>query len=413
MRLKTADEWSFSDLTPSDTSYASHGYHRYPAKFIPQLVRRIISKYSSPGDIVLDPFGGCGTTNVECLLHNRNSYAVDVNDVAVLIAKAKTKAFPPKILQKENDEILKSISRKLYIHKNFYFHAHPRLQEWFSKSQYNKLMSIYLVIAKVRNKNLQNFYKCCFSNILKNCSIWYSKSIKPMRDLDKKPADPFEAFKKHLYYMTKKNDQLYDLLKRKEKKDVSSIVRKGDAKKLTFQSKSVDLIVTSPPYATSYEYADIHQLTSLWFKYSDNIAELKKNFIGTSVGLKEEVNPKSDRATLLLNKIRKFDNNLAKQISNYYANMYESYAEMKRVLRKNGYLALVLGDTSYKGIKIPNREVTVEQLKELGFQIYDLIKRKMNSKIFTPFRNKVGRFSSRATKTQKIYQHEYIIVARS
>ncbi|MEM4233263.1 MAG: DNA methyltransferase, partial [Thermoplasmata archaeon] len=46
-------------------SYATHGIHRYPAKFIPQVPRLCINRYSDPGETVLDPFMGSGTTLLE------------------------------------------------------------------------------------------------------------------------------------------------------------------------------------------------------------------------------------------------------------------------------------------------------------------------------------------------------------
>ena len=52
------DDWSFASLKPSKTSWGPHGYHRYPAKFIPQLVRRLIDTYSLPGDLIGDTFVG-------------------------------------------------------------------------------------------------------------------------------------------------------------------------------------------------------------------------------------------------------------------------------------------------------------------------------------------------------------------
>ncbi|OQX65260.1 MAG: hypothetical protein B5M51_01195, partial [Anaerolinea sp. 4484_236] len=61
-------EWSFVDKTRKDTSYITHGYYTYPAKFIPQVAAKIIRDYSDEGDIVVDPFLGSGTTVVEALV---------------------------------------------------------------------------------------------------------------------------------------------------------------------------------------------------------------------------------------------------------------------------------------------------------------------------------------------------------
>ena len=54
--------WSFSDKTIKDTSYITHAYYTYPAKFIPQLAKRLIEENSKEGDTILDPFMGSGTT---------------------------------------------------------------------------------------------------------------------------------------------------------------------------------------------------------------------------------------------------------------------------------------------------------------------------------------------------------------
>ncbi|MEM1964369.1 MAG: DNA methyltransferase, partial [Candidatus Caldarchaeum sp.] len=90
--------WAFAELTQKQTGYVTHSYHRYPAKFIPQLAARLISEYSAHGDLVVDPFMGSGTTLVEAKLLGRPSLGTDINPVAHLIARAKTTAIEPERL---------------------------------------------------------------------------------------------------------------------------------------------------------------------------------------------------------------------------------------------------------------------------------------------------------------------------
>ena len=101
-KLKEDRNWSFVDITRKETLYVSHGYHKYPAKFIPQLVRKLINKYSKEDDTVLDPFGGCGTTLVEAKIAGRNSIGTDISRIAVLISRAKTNFINPNYLDKRN-----------------------------------------------------------------------------------------------------------------------------------------------------------------------------------------------------------------------------------------------------------------------------------------------------------------------
>lgn len=74
--------WSF----PRRGNWASHT-PQYRGNWAPEVVRNILELYSKPGDTVLDPMVGGGTTPVECLLTGRNSVSVDINPDAVSITR--------------------------------------------------------------------------------------------------------------------------------------------------------------------------------------------------------------------------------------------------------------------------------------------------------------------------------------
>ena len=65
------DDWTFAHLKREETLWGPHGYHRYPAKFIPQLVHRIIDAYSAPNELVGDPFLGSATTGASTISSRR------------------------------------------------------------------------------------------------------------------------------------------------------------------------------------------------------------------------------------------------------------------------------------------------------------------------------------------------------
>ena len=74
--------WSFQKRG----NWASHT-PQYRGNWAPEVVRNILELYSKPGDTVLDPMVGGGTTPVECLLMGRNSIAVDINLDAISITR--------------------------------------------------------------------------------------------------------------------------------------------------------------------------------------------------------------------------------------------------------------------------------------------------------------------------------------
>ena len=80
-------------LAARDTSPVTgltHNFYRYPARFSPVFVRSVIETFSDPGDWVLDPFVGGGTTLVEAMVLGRNALGIDISSLASFICEAKT-----------------------------------------------------------------------------------------------------------------------------------------------------------------------------------------------------------------------------------------------------------------------------------------------------------------------------------
>jgi len=78
--------WSFKERG----EWASHT-PQYRGNWSPYIIRNVLELYSSPGDLVLDPMVGGGTTPVECLLTGRNSISYDINPVSIEIVKDRLK----------------------------------------------------------------------------------------------------------------------------------------------------------------------------------------------------------------------------------------------------------------------------------------------------------------------------------
>src|ERR671923_1347378 len=96
---KVNDSWSFREIDRLETSYLTHSYHRYPAKFIPQLAARLIKENSQVGELVCDPFMGSGTTLVEAIVNDRRTYATDINPLAVMITRINISSIRSSIIE--------------------------------------------------------------------------------------------------------------------------------------------------------------------------------------------------------------------------------------------------------------------------------------------------------------------------
>jgi len=412
-------DWSFSDKTIKHTAYITHGYYTYPAKFIPQLAAKIINQYSKKNDLIVDPFMGSGTTVVEAIVNNRIAVGTDINEIAVLIAKVKSTPIEYNLLIEEYDKLCFNFKHELNINTLQKINTAQneiklpeRVDYWFKPHIKAKLIVILQYILEIQHQDVKNFFLVAFAQILKSCSIWLQKSVKPTRDLNKKNIDPFEKFEWQLKKMLKKHQEFMQLLPLEIKTNINkfSVVKHSDARILPCDDEKANLIVTSPPYVTSYEYADLHQLPSLWFGYLDELAEFRQKFIGSAFRKREHIDLKSDIAQRII-----FDlgnNKKSQEVAHYFADMLECFTEMHRVLKVGGKAAIVIGNTKLKGIEILNAEVFKEQFENIGFKTHHIIHREIPSKMLPSTRDpQNGRFT-KATNTAKalVYPTEYILI---
>jgi hypothetical protein len=68
----------------------THNFYRYPARFSPIFARTAIELFTKPGETILDPFAGSGTSLVESLALGRHAVGVDISELAVFLAQVKT-----------------------------------------------------------------------------------------------------------------------------------------------------------------------------------------------------------------------------------------------------------------------------------------------------------------------------------
>ena len=172
---KVDDDWSFAGYKPSDTGKWTHAYHRYPAKFIPQLVEKLIAEYISHKEAhINDPFIGCGTTIVTAISRGFKASGTDINKIAHLITKVKSTPIEPVYLNKKINQILfklKSLNgtrRTLFNDK-----VEPlipqkhidRINYWFIEENKNELGKILRVIYNEEDETIRNFFLVAFSHI--------------------------------------------------------------------------------------------------------------------------------------------------------------------------------------------------------------------------------------------------------
>jgi DNA modification methylase len=373
------------------TTYLTHGIHPYTAKFIPQIPRFFIEKYSKEGDTILDPFMGSGTTLLESKITGRNSFGADINPLAKLISKVKTTSINHKKLEKGIYELNRFLNRKI---KSTYDAEFYNKEYWFHKKSIEELKKIMSVIDKLFKEgkidnHQRDFFRVCFSSIIRASSYADPKNpktycspvmrIKKERGIRTYPIKYFkeaiESNAKHIKdfsYIAKKNEAF------------AKVLNSSSATSINLPSKKVDLIITSPPYANAQDYFRNIKLELFWLKEADKqgLLELEKQQIGgenhAALYYKERQNIGIREIDRVINRLYRINKKSAYIVYRYFDEMEKNIKECFRVLKKGGHYILVVGNNWVRGKEVPIHIGLIKIAQRNGFKLselgYDLIK---------------------------------------
>ncbi|MGN0751871.1 MAG: DNA methyltransferase [Christensenellales bacterium] len=405
-QVQVEEYWNLGD-TPE---LKIHSIHAYPAKFPAFIASKAIQLAYKSGievNTVSDIFCGCGTVAIEAKLNGVNFWGCDINPVATLITKAKIGNYSISKLEELYNFIQDSYSNNRTVYN--YEESNERIRYWFKQEQFYDLSKLKEAIMSIPKGKYRTCFECLFSSILKPTSKWLTKSIKPQIDPNKNIADVWKTFERQFRKFTKCVSDMPQTQSNIEIVTCSILTKRSLPK--------VDLIITSPPYVTSYEYADLHQLSSLWLDFTDDYTLLRKGTMGSAYNSETfnydilELNETAREIILELKSNKKISKAKIKSIARYYIDMQKATEQCYKMLNPHGMALFVIGDTEYKGTQIHNSRQLVESLIKSGFREVTVSKRKIRNKILTPYRDENGKFTSNKDD-REIYHEEFVIVGR-
>lgn len=409
LNMDTVDMDDFWNVGESP-EHKIHSIHAYPAKFPAFIAEKAIEyakKEDFPTKCISDIFCGCGTVAFEAKKQNIDFWGCDINPVATLIAKVKSGEYAVATLDKYYSQVILSYNNSVNTPCD-YHNANERLKYWFDEVHYKDLHNLLNAINALPNNRYKNAFLCLFSSILKSTSRWLTKSIKPQLDPNKEPIDVITAF--NAQYKRFKAIVTTDPIHSSSKTEI--VTGNFLTKKVL---PTVSLIITSPPYVTSYEYADLHQLSSLWLGYAEDYKILRKGTIGSVYNCDDyyfETMDLNNTGRCIVEQLRKgksIDSSKIKSVARYFIDMQHAAKRCYEMLDSTGIAFFVVGDTEYKGVKITNSKHLIESLISSGFSSVRISKRRISKKILTPYRDEKGKFTTDKSK-REVYHEEFVII---
>lgn len=411
-KKKYDDSWDFKK---ANTKEFTHCFHSYPAMMIPQVARRIIESYGKNANLLYDPFCGTGTSLVEANLVGINAIGSDLNPLARLIAKAKT----TRVNLGDLEYLINSYTNHIFEsdfndvnHNIFMIPNVTNIDYWFSKEVQHKLAQILAFIEGITIKAHQDFFRVAFSETVREVSYVKSGEFKLVRSKELSKKDNLnvnELFIKKLHrnFIGIKDFQNHSI-KNAETRilDINPVNLIPNSQ---IEPRSVDIVLTSPPYGdskTTVAYGQYSRLSSEWLGFN-NSNQVDNILMG---GKRKNVKYKFKSEVLndIISLIHKESPDRSRDVISFYIDYESAIINIAKVVKKYGFVCFVVGNRRVKNFYIPTDEITSEMFSEQGFVHLETIIRSIPNKRM-PLKNSPSNKAGEKAPTMK---NEFIVICQ-
>ncbi len=322
--------WTKGEYAKQNWGAWIHSISSYVGRIKPSFAHFLIDIFSDEGDLILDPFGGVGTIPLEADNMGRRSIANDLNPYANIITRAK---FDRRGLSNELD-YLDSI-------KNL--KGNPDLSvipEWVKIFYHEDTLKEIILVRERLIKDKRDFLLGCLLGIIHGHRTTHL-SMRTGYIIPYIPNPrPVAEYREVLPRLVSKAKRMYsDPIPT----EVKGKVILGDARKLSIADKSIDVIISSPPYYHTLDYVHSNRLR-LWF-----------------------AGVEFDEQEIL-------SNNLIQQRNSYLEAMKEVGIELKRVMKDGALCVFILGDVHLSKKNTLNTADDISKLYEtIGFKTHAIV----------------------------------------
>ena len=424
-RLDSLLQGDLAFQTPARLAHPLYALHPFAARFPYGLPGYFIDALTKRGDTVLDPMCGSGITLLEGWSTGRSVVGVDLDPLARRQARARTTTLCAGDVRGAGEAVLR---RAADLTAGLGGHRDPLqavkadmdpasrefLDYWFLLETQRELACLTLAIREERDDDLRNLLEVVFSSTIVTKSGGVSRArdlahTRPHRVSDKVPRRPIPLFAN----LVERAADAYAGVRRDTVGDRRVI--DGDARSLPLPDGSVDLIVTSPPYANALDYMRAHKFSLAWLGDPiPSLTKLRREYIGSESSGSQatsSVNPLPARVEAVVGSIAEADAAKSRVLRRYFADMSAAISEMQRVLRPGSTAVIVVGPSTMRGILVPTHECLADLARQAGLDVVGVAPRNLDrDRRMMPARN-ARAANADATGIEKRMHTEYVIGA--
>ncbi|ROL56134.1 hypothetical protein D9V84_09430 [Bacteroidetes/Chlorobi group bacterium Naka2016] len=317
---KTTLYTDWVDKFGDTNAYAFHNLYPYKGKFYPRVVRTLINAFKlNHNSLLLDPFNGSGTTTHEASLMGIKSVGIDVTPMGIVLSELKNDLlfieeqklnFSPRELQ----DILQAIENRRWEHSDPLIHK-------LMLAVYFDTVDAFVRTSRYNKKGKVGLFIEKL-NYIKNC---YKKTM----EIKDKYGLKFETAR---------------IIER----DILELTNMDE------MQEKFDACITSPPYYFSIDYVGKDKIAYDYL--GADMKKIESKYLGMKNG-----GPKGNYI------------GLPPRVAMYYEDLKESIKNIFWALKPGGKLAIIIGDSTVNGKKIPTTMTTKKFCEEAGFRFEKLI----------------------------------------
>ena len=333
------------------STYYTHGFHPYPAKFTPQIVNKYFNIFCHQGFTILDPFCGSGTAIVEGILNGMDSTGIDLNPIAYIISRAKTNKYTKKDIRLIREFVLKLqpnnnglfTKNEIELFGKIKVPDFPNRDHWLQDNVSNDLAVLKKHIDLIRNNNVKDLLYCAFSKIIVKVSNQDSEVRYTAKEKNHPDGIVFSAFTDTIInYLQALNTNEHSIY-------ADAKVYNGDTRKILkkLPENHYDFIITSPRHINTFDYYLYHKQRMFWLGFDHK--PVRQNEIGNH----HRIDTKTFEAAK----------------SEYINSMTQIMNELSRVSKPDSFFVMIIGDGIIEGTTIDMNRVITEICYQSNYSI--------------------------------------------
>lgn len=325
----------------------THPFHAYPARVHPMLVRVVVAAFSRPGDLIADPFCGSGTTLVEAFAAGRRGFGADVNGIAVALARIKsrrtTAAWRARLLDAAGRIAGRAAAAAKHGGEGDGAPVPAELRREFEPQTWRELDALGRAVDGERDPGGHLALMLVLSSLLTKLSQREAETS--VRTRERHFARGFAArlFSERANELATGLAALAASARANGPEIPPPQVTLADARRLPLRPGSVALVVTSPPYAGTYDYARIQELRARLIGVRLDAAA--RHEIGARIT--DARDPKAALASFR----REFG---------------DALAEIRRVVGTKGRAVVIVGDSRVGRLALRSDDLVAELASDRG-----------------------------------------------